>query len=167
VAEFGNALKRLGIPIQWPTGSHGVFVDARKFLPHIDKHFFPAQSLCAETYLRYGIRPVEIGLSLAGRDGKGIKIIPATDLVRFTVASRVLTSDHLNFAVEALAETYEHKEQIGGLIYNKEGLGNSHFTSTFEEVTPQQIPELMDMVLTDFRTPKMTYAQSYLPPNFL
>ncbi len=166
VAEFGNALKRLGIPIQWPTGSHGVFVDARKFLPHIDKHFFPAQSLCAEIYLRYGIRPVEIGLSLVGRDVRGIKNIPATDLVRFTVPRRVFTGDHLNFVVEALAEMFEHREKIGGLVYDEEGLGNGHFTSTFLKVSPQEIPIFMDGVLTDFRTPKMTYEQNYSPPNF-
>ena len=166
VTEFGNDLKRLGIPIQWPTGSHGVFVDARKFLPHIDPHFFPAQSLCAEIYLRYGIRPVEIGLSLVGRDERGIKNFPTTDLVRFTVPRRVFTGDHLNFAVEALAEMFEHRAKIGGLIYDKEGLGNGHFTSTFKKVPSQWIPALIDKVRTDFRTPKMTYEQNYLPPNF-
>jgi len=165
VAEFGNALKRLGIPIQWPTGSHGVFLDARRFLPHIDKNFFPGQRLCAEIYSRYGIRPVEIGLSLVGRDVNGIKNIPATDLVRFTVPRRVYTGDHLNFVIEALADMFDDRDQIGGLIYDQEGLGNGHFTSTFKMVEPGQIPELFDTVIKDFTTPKMTYQQGYLPPN--
>lgn len=166
VAEFGNQLKRLGIPIQWPTGSHGVFLDARKFLPHIDKNFFPAQRLCAEIYRRYGIRPVEIGLSMVGRDINGIKIIPATDLVRFTVPRRVYTGEHLRFIAEALADMFEHREKIGGLMYDREGTGNGHFTSTFKMVEPKQIPILRDEVLKDFMTPKTTYKDNYLPPNF-
>jgi len=165
VAEFGNACRRLGIPIQWPTGSHGVFVNARQFLPHLDKHFFPGQRLCSTIYARYGIRPVEIGLSLAGRNEAGIKNIPANDLVRFTVPRRVYSQEHINFTVKALAELFDNREKLGGLMYAKEGLGNGHFTSSFEKVLTEEIPILLPSVLKDFNTPKFTYRQDYLPPN--
>jgi len=167
VTEFGNGFRRLGLPIQWPPGSNGIFLDAREFLPHIDKNFFPAQRLCAEIYWRYGIRPVEIGLSLVGRDETGIKSIPAKDFVRFTVPRRVYTKEHLDFTLEALSNLYAIREEIGGLVYKKEGLGNGHFTSTFDMVAVDDIPKLLPAVLKDFKTPKQTYKQTYFPPNAL
>jgi len=165
VTEFGNGFRRLGLPIQWPPGSNGIFLDAREFLPHVDKNFFPAQRLCAEIYWRYGIRPVEIGLSLVGRDGAGIKSIPAKDFVRFTVPRRVYTKEHIDFTLEALANLYAVRDEIGGLVYKKEGLGNGHFTSTFEMVATTDIPKLLPGVLDYFNTPKATYKQVYFPPN--
>jgi tryptophanase len=167
VTEFGNGFRRLGLPIQWPPGSNGIFLDAREFLPHVDKNFFPAQRLCAEIYWRYGIRPVEIGLSLVGRDEAGIKNIPAKDFVRFTVPRRVYAKEHLEFTLEALSELYSVRDEIGGLIYKKEGLGNGHFTSSFETVPIKDIPKLLPAVLKDFNTPKKTYQQTYFPPNAL
>ena len=165
VEEFGNGFRRLGFPIQWPPGSNGIFLDARGFLSHVDPRFFPAQRLCAEIYERYGIRPVEIGLSLAGRDENGVKIMPPTDLVRFTVPRRVFSSDHLDFILGALNELYDERENIGGMVYNVEGLGNGHFTSTFTRVNLQEIPALVSDVEKDFNTPKLTLSGGYLPPN--
>lgn len=167
VTEFGNGFRRIGLPIQWPPGSNGVFLDARAFLPHVDKHFFPGQRLCAEIYWRYGIRPVEIGLSLVGRDETGIKNIPATDFVRFTVPRRVYSQEHINYTLEALADLYKIRDELGGLVYKKEGLANGHFTSSFDFVDVKDIPKLLPSVLEYFNKPKLTYKQSYLPPNAL
>ncbi|MCX6798275.1 MAG: tryptophanase [Candidatus Falkowbacteria bacterium] len=165
VTEFGNGFRRLGLPIQWPPGSNGIFLDAREFLPHINKNFFPAQRLCVEIYREYGIRPVEIGLSLVGRNEDGIKNIPAKDFVRFTVPRRVYTDAHLQFTIEALSDLHKNRDNIGGLIYKKEGLGNGHFTSTFDLVNVEDIPRLSPEVERYFSTPNKTYEGKYLPPN--
>ncbi len=165
VTELGNGFRRLGIPIQWPPGSNGIYMDARKFLPEVDPLFFPAQRLCTEIYIRYGIRPVEIGLSLAGRDANGIKVIPPTDLVRFTIPRRVLTGDHMAYILACLEELYDLRDRIGGLVYDKEGLGNGHFTSTFLPVSRYQISRLRGEVKEYFSRPLATYASDYLPPN--
>ncbi|MFH2034338.1 MAG: tryptophanase [Candidatus Margulisiibacteriota bacterium] len=165
VTELGNGFRRLGLPIQWPPGSNGVFLDGRKFLDHVNHLFFPAQRICAEIYRRYGIRPVEIGLSLAGRGADGKRIIPDLDLVRFTVPRRVYTGEHMAFVLSALETLYQDRGNIGGLMFDKEGMGNGHFTSTFKLVSPGEIPQLLPEVERYFSAPLRVYDQSYLPPN--
>ena len=165
VEEFGNGFRRLGFPIQWPAGSNGIYLDARGFMGDLDPLFFPGQRLCTEIYLRFGIRPVEIGLSLAGRDNMGIKVVPNMDLVRFTIPRRVLSGDHMAFILDRLGELHDAREEIGGLVYEKEGLGNGHFTSTFKPVSREEIPGLRPGVIEYFNTPRNTYSVNYLPPN--
>ena len=56
------------MPIVLPVGGHAVFIDARKFLPHIPQEQFPAQALASAIYLQSGVRTMERGIVSAGRD---------------------------------------------------------------------------------------------------
>ncbi len=56
VRYLGDMLRKAGVPIVNPIGSHAIFLDARKFLPHLDQDDYPAQALAAELYLEAGIR---------------------------------------------------------------------------------------------------------------
>ena len=85
VRYLGDMLRDAGVPIVNPIGSHAIFIDARKFLPHIDQDDYPAQSLAAALYLEAGIRTMERGNVSAGRNPEtGKNRRPALELVRLT-----------------------------------------------------------------------------------
>src|SRR3712207_8491163 len=56
VRYLGEKLLAAGIPIIEPVGGHAVFLDARRFCPHLTQEQFPAQSLAAALYVEAGVR---------------------------------------------------------------------------------------------------------------
>ncbi len=114
--EFGRKLQEAGVPIVVPPGSHAVFIDALRFLPHIDQEQYPAQALTAAMYIECGVRTMERGNVSKGRDPKtGKNYRPKLELVRCTVPRRVYTSSHIDYAVEGIAALYRKRERITGL----------------------------------------------------
>jgi tyrosine phenol-lyase len=116
VEYLGHKLIDFGVPIVHPIGGHGVFLDAKAFLPHLDQDAYPAQSLTAEIYLEGGVRTMERGNVSAGRDPKtGQNRRPRLELVRVTVPRRVYTQAHMDVTAEAVAAVYDRRDTIGGL----------------------------------------------------
>ena len=106
VEYVGEKLNALGIPVVLPIGGHAVFLDARKFLPHLRQDQFPAQTLAAELYLESGIRTMERGIVSAGRNIEtGEHYYPKLELVRLTFPRRVYTQAHCDVLVEAVGST--------------------------------------------------------------
>ncbi len=125
VRYLGDMLRKAGVPIVNPIGSHAIFIDAREFLPHVDQDDYPAQSLAAELYLEAGIRTMERGNVSAGRDpitGKNRR--PALELVRLTLPRRVYTQAHMDVVAESVVRVFENRDQIKGLkmVYEPEYL---------------------------------------------
>jgi tyrosine phenol-lyase len=133
VKYLGEKLQGWGVPIVVPIGSHGVFLDAKAFLPHVDQDAFPAQTLAAELYLDSGVRAMERGNVSAGRDPKtGQNRRPSLELVRLTIPRRVYTQAHMDVVAESVAEVYEQREAIKGLTMVYEPKDLRFFQARFE-----------------------------------
>jgi tyrosine phenol-lyase len=133
VRYLGVQLRKAGVPIVRPIGSHAIFLDARAFLPQLDQDQYPAQTLAAELYLDAGIRSMERGNVSAGRDPTtGENRRPALELVRLTLPRRVYTQAHMDVVVEAVAGVYRRRDGIRGLkmVYEPEYL--RFFQARFE-----------------------------------
>jgi len=136
VKYLGDLLDEAGIPIVKPTGGHAVYIDAKKFLPHIPQSQFPAQALTVALYREAGIRAVEIGsLMFAHKDPKtGEMVYPQLELVRLAIPRRVYTTQHMNYVAESIIRIYKNREQIRGLKIVYEAPILRHFTVRLEEV---------------------------------
>lgn len=135
VRYLGDLLKTRDIPILEPVGGHAVYIDAGKFLPHLASHEFPGQSLVIELYREGGIRSVEIGSVMAGRDAEtGLNRKPYFELVRLALPRRVYTDRHLEYVALVMEEICSNKEELKGLLFIEEPSILRHFTATFRYV---------------------------------
>lgn len=134
VVYLGEKMISYGVPIVKPTGGHGIFVDAKKFLPHIPQDQFPAQTLAAEVYLDSGVRTMERGVVSAGRKTDGENYYPKLELVRFTIPRRVYTQAHMDVIAESAARVYEHRKKIRGLKMVYEPKYLRFFQARFEKL---------------------------------
>lgn len=113
IEYLGNKLIEYGIPIQQPIGGHAIFVDAVKFLPHVSREEFPAQTLGVELYKEAGIRGVEIGTILADRDPETRENrYPKLELLRLAIPRRTYFQSHMDYIAVALKNIYDRRESI-------------------------------------------------------
>jgi len=130
VQAFGEALRSAGIPIVVPVGGHAVYLDARRFLPHIPQAEFPAQALTCALYAEGGIRGVEIGGLMFAADGNW----PELELVRLAVPRRVYTKSHLDYVVDVCRRLYAERDRLRGLRLTYEAPVLRHFTARLEPI---------------------------------
>jgi len=134
VIYLGEKMISYGIPIVMPIGGHGIFVDAKKFLPHISQDNFPAQTLAAEIYLDSGVRTMERGVVSDGRKANGENYYPKLELVRFTIPRRVYTQAHMDVIAESAAGVYERRNRINGMKMVYEPKYLRFFQARFEKL---------------------------------
>ncbi|HUJ44200.1 MAG TPA: tyrosine phenol-lyase [Opitutaceae bacterium] len=135
IEYVGEHLLQLGIPIVLPIGGHAIFLDARRFLPHLQQLEFPAQTLAGELYLESGIRAMERGIVSAGRNKEtGDHYFPKLELVRLTFPRRVYTQAHCDVAVESIQAVHAARASFKGLKMVYEPKYLRFFQARFERL---------------------------------
>lgn len=116
VEYLGQKLLAWDLPIVEPIGGHGIFLDARRFLPHLSQDDFPAQALAAAIYLDSGVRTMERGVVSAGRDpATGQHRYPKLELVRVTIPRRVYTQAHMDVVAESIVGVWDQRREVRAL----------------------------------------------------
>ncbi len=132
-ACLGRLLQEAGVPIVTPPGSHAIFIDVKRFLPHIDQDEYPAQRLAAEIYVETGVRAMERGNVSKGRNPEtGQNDRPALELVRLTIPRRVYSNDHMRAVAEGIIRLYQRRHEIKGLKFVYEPAKLRFFQGRFE-----------------------------------
>jgi tyrosine phenol-lyase len=132
---LGQMLLDAGVPIVTPPGSHAIFLDAKRFLPHIDQDEFPAQRLAAEIFVETGVRAMERGNVSKGRNPEtGENYRPALELVRLTIPRRVYTNDHMRAVADGIIRVHERRDELAGLKFVYEPDKLRFFQGRFELV---------------------------------
>ena len=128
-------LRSLHIPVVAPAGGHAVYLDARRFLAHIEPLQYPGQALSVELFIEAGIRGVEIGTVMFGADPHtGEERAARLDLLRLAIPRRVYTQSHMDYVVEAINLVWQRRDEIRGMKIVKAPQFLRHFTARFDWV---------------------------------
>lgn len=133
-AYVTERLDALGVPVVKPAGGHAVFIDARRFLPHIPPLSYPGQAVAVALYEVGGIRGCEIGTVMFGRHPDGSETPAAMDLVRLAMPRRVYTQSHADYIVEVFEEVARTRDRLTGFRITEEPPMMRHFTAKFEKL---------------------------------
>ena len=141
---LGEALTDLGVPIVQPVGGHAVYVDAKALLPHIPPLDYPAQSLAVALYVTGGIRGVEIGSVMFGRQPDGSEQPADQELLRLAIPRRVYTQSHIDYVIECFEDLMGRKDELCGYTITEEPPQLRHFTAHFRPQNPDAVHQETD-----------------------
>jgi tryptophanase len=130
-----NNLLAAGIPVVAPAGGHAVYLDAQRFLPHIEALQYPGQSLAVELFIEGGIRGVEIGSVMFGLDPHtGDEHAARLELLRLAIPRRVYTQSHMDYVIEAISLVWKRRSAVRGMKILRAPKFLRHFTAEFEHI---------------------------------
>jgi tyrosine phenol-lyase len=136
---LGEALTELGVPIVKPVGGHAVYIDAKSLLPHIPPLDYPAQSLAVALYVTGGIRGVEIGSVMFGRQPDGSEEPADQELLRLAIPRRVYTQSHVDYVIECFEALVGRKGALCGYEITEEPPQLRHFTAHLRPKAPEAV----------------------------
>jgi len=111
VEQVSDLWRRLDgkVPVLRPSAGHGVFIDARTFLPSLPPERHPAEALAAFLYAVSGVRATKGPPLAKSQAERGV------ELLRLAVPARRYLAGHMEDVVEAVLYAYSHREEIRGL----------------------------------------------------
>jgi tryptophanase len=115
IAYLAERLTAAGVPMITPAGGHALYLDAKRFLPHVPQSEYPAWALSLALYLEGGIRSVEIGSVMFGHQPDGSERPPAMELVRLAFPRRVYTQSHVDYVAEVVLHVKALADRIRGV----------------------------------------------------
>lgn len=127
---LGEKLQASGIHIVEPAGGHAIYIDARRFAPHIPPEQFPGQAVSCGLFRVGGIRACEIGSVMFGGPGRPA---PAMELVRLAIPRRTYTQSHIDYVAEAAGELFAKRAELRGMRIVEAPDVLRHFTARFAE----------------------------------
>ncbi len=127
-------LEAMGVPTVKPCGGHAIFINAKKFLPHIPPLQYPGQSLAIAMYVEGGIRACEIGTVMFGQHPDGSESPAPMELVRMAIPRRVYTQSHADYVVEVFEEITKRKDSLKGYRIAWQPERMRHFSARFTPV---------------------------------
>ena len=101
-------------------------------LPHIPPLHYPGIALLNALYVEAGVRGVEIGTVMFGRQPDGSERAADMDLVRLAIPRRVYTQSHIDYVAEAVIYVAKMREQLRGYRIASAPKVLRHFTAQFE-----------------------------------
>ena len=132
IEYLGDKLAAAGIPIVTPTGGHALYLDAKRWLPHIPQREYPAWALSLVLYLEGGVRAAEIGSVMFGRQPDGSERPADLELVRLAFPRRVYTQSHVDYLAEVLLHIATLADRIRGVRIVEAPPVLRHFTAHVE-----------------------------------
>lgn len=132
VAGLGQMLDDAGVPVLKPFGGHAVYLDVGRFAPHLTRSQLPGQSVAVQLYIEGGIRTVEVGTVMAGRDeATGEHRHPPLELVRLAIPRRVYTDLHMEYVARIVEYVWRRRDKLRGMRIVEEPPVLRHFTARF------------------------------------
>lgn len=132
IQYISEKLDEMGVPVVKPAGGHAVFIDAKKMLPHILPLQYPGQALTIALYITGGIRSVEIGSFMFGRQPDGSEVAAPMELVRLAMPRRVYTQSQADYLIECFELVQQDANELRGMKIIYEPPALRHFTAKLE-----------------------------------
>lgn len=129
VRFLADLLEAAKVPFFHPVGGHGVYLDVRRFLPHLGDDDLPGQALVVELYREGGIRSVAVGALMFGEDPELGPRVP--ELVRLAIPRRVYSASHLAYVADVIARVFARRDSVLGLKMVSRLPTLPHFTARF------------------------------------
>jgi tryptophanase len=132
VKYLREILSKAGIPVLKPAGGHAVYIDAKHMLPDIPWYKFPGQILAIAAYIEGGVRSVEIGSLMQGRNPQTKENLRAKmELLRLAIPRRVYSQEHLDYIASVFSKIWQTRNHLRGVRFDYESPILRHFSSRF------------------------------------